>query len=133
MKPRRRVGTIICQEKRFLLVKTTKHNNTHYYDAGGGIEVGETSIQTIHREIKEELNAKVGDATYISSRTFPSHCHPKQIYEEEIFIVTLLTEPTPASEIDEIRWVTYEESKSIPIMQSTRELIEIAKERNLID
>jgi len=40
---------------------------TFYRPLGGGIEFGERSIDTIHREIMEEIDAEVKDLVYLGS------------------------------------------------------------------
>ena len=40
---------------------------TFYRPLGGGIEFGETSQETVHREMMEELNAEVTDLKYLGT------------------------------------------------------------------
>jgi len=40
---------------------------TFYRPLGGGIEFGEKSEDTVRRELKEELNAEVGDVWYLGT------------------------------------------------------------------
>jgi 8-oxo-dGTP pyrophosphatase MutT (NUDIX family) len=40
---------------------------TFYRPLGGGIEFGETSADTVRRELKEELNAEVGEVRYLGT------------------------------------------------------------------
>jgi 8-oxo-dGTP pyrophosphatase MutT (NUDIX family) len=42
-------------------------DQTFYRPLGGGIEFGETSEETVHREIKEELGAEVTDLKYLGT------------------------------------------------------------------
>ena len=48
-----RVGAIIIKDNKVLMVKNNKDN--YYYSVGGRIKFGETAIQAIKREVKEEL------------------------------------------------------------------------------
>src|SRR5512141_3072532 len=42
-------------------------DQTFYRPLGGGIEFGETSEETVHREIKEELGEEVTDLKYLGT------------------------------------------------------------------
>lgn len=52
-----RVGAIILKDNKVLMVKNNKDN--YYYSVGGRIKHGETAIQAIKREVKEELGFDV--------------------------------------------------------------------------
>lgn len=40
---------------------------TYYRPIGGGIEFGEPAIETVRREIREEINAEVADLRYLGT------------------------------------------------------------------
>ncbi len=50
---------LIIKEGKFLLLKEMIDNQVTYDVPGGKIEHGETPVETIHREIHEELGVKV--------------------------------------------------------------------------
>ncbi len=54
---RHTVRGIILRDKQVLLV--TGHDADFYWSPGGGVEPGETTAETLHREIKEELGVWV--------------------------------------------------------------------------
>ena len=60
----RAAGVIIHNEK--LLVHKNINSN-HYALVGGRVEIGESSIETVKREIKEELGKDIEITGYIST------------------------------------------------------------------
>jgi 8-oxo-dGTP pyrophosphatase MutT (NUDIX family) len=51
--------------KRILLEKNVEVKNPFYYFVGGGIQVGETMLECIRREVREEIRAEVVQAKYL--------------------------------------------------------------------
>jgi len=60
-----RAGGVIIHNNKILVHKNT--NSDHYALIGGRIEIGENSVDTIKREIKEELGKDVEITGYIST------------------------------------------------------------------
>jgi len=54
---RHTVRGVILENKKILLV--TGHGADFYWTPGGGVESGETIIETLYREIREELGVSV--------------------------------------------------------------------------
>ena len=54
--PRIRVAGFYCKNGKILFVKHRKGNKEYYLLPGGGQKFGETFIETLEREIKEELS-----------------------------------------------------------------------------
>ena len=55
-----KVGGIIIKNKKVLVVrKKTKENFPEFIIPGGKRETGETDVETLQREIQEEVNLKV--------------------------------------------------------------------------
>lgn len=61
-----KVGGIIIKNKKVLVVrKKTKENFPEFIIPGGKREKGETDVETLQREIQEEVNLKVVKAEYV--------------------------------------------------------------------
>lgn len=61
-----KVGGIIIKNGKLLVVrKKTKENFPEFIIPGGKREIGETDVETLRREILEEVNLKVVKAEYV--------------------------------------------------------------------
>ncbi len=55
----KRVRGIIIEDGKIALIERVKGDRTYYIFPGGGVEKGETILQALHREMKEELGVEV--------------------------------------------------------------------------
>lgn len=101
-----------------------------YYFPGGKREPGESDAQTLVREIEEELSVQIIPETIAEFGSFEAPAHGKA--EGVSVRMTCLTadftgELSPASEIEELAWLTYEDKArvsavSVMIMDKLREM-----------
>ncbi|MBP7820534.1 NUDIX domain-containing protein [Candidatus Saccharibacteria bacterium] len=94
---RHTVRGIILKDRRVLLV--TGHGANFYWTPGGGVEPGESAIETLHREIKEELGVKVKSYTQYYSYVYEDQ-------EVENFLLTIDGEINIGQEITGFVWYT---------------------------
>lgn len=117
----RKVGLLFVKDGRVLLCRSRKHPETLILP-GGKREPGESSLETLEREIKEELGdvalatpVELGiyEAVAVSSREKGSSrkvaakrntALRQKTVEIELFAGRLTGEPTPCSEIVELVW-----------------------------
>lgn len=94
---------------------------------GGTIEGNESKIECLHREIWEELKAKivVEEKMYKESEIFPAANDPGKTVKLFYFFTKFQTEPQPSSEIEEIHWLTRQEfeNKKFVFSKSAREFL----------
>ncbi|MEK3877590.1 NUDIX hydrolase [Paenibacillus sp. FSL M7-0420] len=101
-----------------------------YYFPGGKREPGESDAETLVREIEEELSVQILPETIAEFGSFEAPAHGKA--EGILVRMTCLTaeftgELTPASEIEELAWLTYKDidrvsAVSVIIMDKLREM-----------
>ncbi|MFC8179720.1 MULTISPECIES: NUDIX hydrolase [Nocardiaceae] len=96
------------------MIQARSVGKSAFYMAGGKIDPGETPLEALHREIREELDAAVVDARLLDVFECEAWGHPAGTeLEIHCFIAGLASEPTPTSEIAEIRFFTRDEYASM--------------------
>jgi DNA-binding transcriptional LysR family regulator/8-oxo-dGTP pyrophosphatase MutT (NUDIX family) len=92
------------------ILSTRSRGKDVYYLPGGKREPGETDVQTLVREIREELDVAIAPDSARHAGTFEAQAHG---HSEGITVrMTCYTAdyqgiPAPSSEIDEVIWLTY--------------------------
>lgn len=107
---------IIIRDKKLLIERSV--DKEFFISPGGSIEKGETAKQALVRELKEEFDIEVSenDLIHFDTTTAPAANSPERMVVMETFIVEKFTgEPTPSSEVEEIRWVTTADIGKLPI------------------
>jgi 8-oxo-dGTP diphosphatase len=99
---------MLVRDKRTLVVRSAKDPTT-FMTAGGKPEGDETELETLSRELEEELGITIDVSKGIlkfGTYTQAAFNKPGKYVQIDAFIVTDFSgEPSPQSEIDEIRWV----------------------------
>ncbi|MBD2797265.1 NUDIX domain-containing protein [Xenorhabdus sp. 18] len=103
-------AAIIIQNKKLLVVR--KVNTSIYISPGGKPKNAETPSDCLRREIFEEINAEMLDAELFSVDRAIATFEKKtiKIYS---WMVNIVGEPQPCSEIVELKWVSFEETQLI--------------------
>jgi 8-oxo-dGTP diphosphatase len=127
-------GIIVVDRK--VLVERSK-GKEYFIHPGGKIESGETPVQAVIRELKEEFQIDVNqeDLELFDKNSAPAANSPEVNVHMEVFLVKKWRgEIKPDSEVEEIRWLTSEIPSDIKIGSiMEHETIPKLKAANLIN
>lgn len=99
------VGLLIIKEKKLLLAFS--RNKKAFYLPGGKVDTGETAIQALLREIKEELNVELKEQQlqYYTHITATAYGETNGIImEQDCFLYSAAILPQPAAEIEALEY-----------------------------
>ena len=99
---RRTIRGLLIKDHKVLLV--TGHGADFYWTPGGGVEGDETPLETLHREIQEELGVTVDSAQEYSSYIY-------QDQDVQNFLITISGEIHVGEEITDYAW--YDSSNTL--------------------
>ncbi len=98
-------GLVVISENKLLLAYS--NNKKAWYLPGGKVEEGETSSETLKREILEELNIRLDPARlkYYCHITAPAYGEsPGVTMEQDCFLYDLNEKMEPDNEIEEVKF-----------------------------
>jgi mutator protein MutT len=126
----RKIGAIILANRRILVGKK-KHK---FIIPGGRIEGGETSIDCLRRELKEELGVNLVSQEFFGKFEDAAALDPGMKIKMEVYIVDIEGEPKASSEIEELAYVDSKNMNNIKLGSILEKFVipELLK-RHLID
>jgi 8-oxo-dGTP diphosphatase len=122
------------KDKKVLMVRDT-NNEVVFYNPGGKIELGETDVECLVREIKEELNAELDKDSIVFLGEFeaPAHKKPGARVNIRLFTGELLDDPNPHDEIVELKYFDSSVTQKLLSPISIDEIFPWLKQHNYIN
>ncbi|BCJ26911.1 DNA mismatch repair protein MutT [Actinocatenispora sera] len=103
-----KVAWLKVQDGRIL--STRSRGKDTYYVPGGKREPGESDVQTLVREIAEELAVDIAAETAVHAGTYEAQAHGHAegvLVRMTCYTADHVGTPTASSEIEEVRWLGY--------------------------
>lgn len=100
----RKVALAVFKGKKMLQVRSAKYQDV-FFTLGGKPEAGESEIEALKREIKEEVGCDIEESSLNFLTEFEDVAHGKEeVVNIRMYEGNLIGEPKPSSEIAEIGW-----------------------------
>lgn len=123
------VGALVWgRDGRVLLVRTTKWRGL-WGVPGGKVEWGETLLDAVQREFREEVGLRLEDVQYAQTQesVLSEEFHkPAHMLLVDFLATTGDHDVKPNEEIEEWAWVHLHEAHDYPLNAVTRSLVELA-------
>ena len=101
-----KIALIVIRNRKILMVRSK--GKEHFYMPGGKRNEGETDIECLVRECREELGIEVDPASAFLYGIYSAYSYPdKPCAKLTMYQANFKGTPTPTSEIEEIGWLTY--------------------------
>jgi 8-oxo-dGTP pyrophosphatase MutT (NUDIX family) len=110
------VAAVISDPRgRVLLVR--KRGSTAFIQPGGKREAGETALQTLARELHEELGVRLRPETAVALGTYEDRAvnEPGRRVRAEVFRVQVDGLPQPGAEIEALHWLDPQPPYPVPV------------------
>jgi 8-oxo-dGTP pyrophosphatase MutT (NUDIX family) len=112
-------AVILDADGRTLLVR--KRGTEAFMQAGGKLGRGETSVDALRREIREELGCEVEGPVALGRFSAPAANEAGRTVEADLFAVKLAGEIRPAAEIEDAVWHDPDDLDSLILAPLTRD------------
>lgn len=107
-----KIGLFTIRDNKILLCRK-RHSTSLLILPGGCREPGESALECLRRELKEELgDVALSSADYIATYTDQAAGDPTKTVRIELYLGALTGNPTPHSEIADLIWFSPEDDWS---------------------
>lgn len=125
---------VIIQDRQFLVTRST--GKDFFIAPGGKLEAGETVLEALAREMREELSIIVDMSTIENLGSFYATAAgdvSRQIQMDVFIIHDFSGEISPSSEVEEIRWINSQTDDISIGSIFQHDIAPLLKQRDLID
>lgn len=100
-----KVALAVFKDMKLLQVRSHKQERV-FYTLGGKLEKGESGIECLKREVKEEINCEIDELSIKFLTEFEDVAHGKEdtLVNIKMYEGKLIGSPKPTSEVVEIGW-----------------------------
>lgn len=101
----RKTALAVFEDKKMLMVRTYK-NAEVFYTLGGKVEDGESEIESLHREVFEEVGCTIenGSLEFLQEFEAPAYGKENTLVNIKLYTGNLRSAPTPSSEVVEVQY-----------------------------
>jgi 8-oxo-dGTP pyrophosphatase MutT (NUDIX family) len=125
-----KIALLVIRDKRVLMARNK--DREFFYMPGGKRDDGETDVQCLVRECREELGIEVDPKTAHLYGVYSAFAYAdKPCARLTIYQANFSGTPTPSSEVEELGWIGYEDRKKA--IGSGRTLLDELYWKGLID
>ena len=121
---------LVCDHDRYLLQNRVKADWRGYALPGGHVEPGESVVDAVIREMKEETSLTVTSPKLRGIKHFPT---PQGRYIVFLFFADEFSGEVSSSDEGEVRWFYKNELASIPAVDDLSELIRVIEDDHLTE
>lgn len=101
-----KIALVVISDKKVLMARSK--GKEHFYMPGGKREAGETDVECLVRECREELNIEVDPTSAFLYGVYSAFAYKdKPCAQLTMYQANFTGTPAPSSEIEEIRWMKY--------------------------
>lgn len=119
------IVTALVRDGRGHVLLVRKRGTTDFLQPGGKREPGESDLDALAREVREELGCSIvaGSARHLGVFEAPAANEPGQRVRAAVYAARLAGEITCRAEIEEYIWIDPREPRDTPLAPLTRDII----------
>ena len=107
-----KVAGLLIKKGKLLVVRN--YNQKLFFSLGGKIEIVETDLDCLYREVWEEIGCRVVNATFYK-KFFGLNYNGTKTVEMPTFLIEVDREPSHCNEVVELGWTGAEEEEAVPV------------------